>query len=184
MSMAKLMVALTEPVDARVMATQDQMSTALKQLWQSGVSYESISVTQLCRLAHVARQTFYRRYDSMDEIFGVDTARMFNSLMTNIDENNDSLQHMAHWVVEVVYQYQDLFAEVTWSHNELIMVQTMTGGVLRVFSIRDVKPAHQAIFAEMVARDLLGFGQTVVRYPHLPKKDAEQMVTAFLPRLG
>lgn len=179
-----LLEMLHEPVDPRLLKTQDEMSAAIRKLWKSGAVFDTITVAKLCQTAGVSRQTFYRRYGSVAEVVSVDTVRMLGSMLQEVESDHTSVFAMEPKIAVMVHGHADLFAEVKWSHSEEAVVNTMTGGILRLFYLQGVTVEHKAIIAEMMARNTLSLGQTLAKYPGLSLQETEKVVKLLMPSVS
>lgn len=171
-------------VDQRLQHTQDQLYAALLANFEAGTPFDAVSVTQLCRQAHVARQTFYRHYGSVGEIVEVMSVRRLYQFLEQLTKLTDIKTEGQRRAVAALVANKQTLQLIFWSRTTETVVQYLTGEILRVLSEQENEAPHQPMLAEMYARNLLNFGQLMLKFPQLSFGELQPLFQKTVPSLA
>ncbi|MFD1442063.1 hypothetical protein [Lacticaseibacillus hegangensis] len=176
MSKVHIPVAYYQAPDKRLQATQDKLFAALKQHFEAGEAFASISVSALCQTAKIARQTYYQHYDSIGEIIEVTVARVINSALQKADQALDPSDEGAPLTVDLLLAHRDLIAMVRWAHAGDLIVAYLSREIRRVSSIEGTNIPMKGVMIDLLARMYLAFADVVNEHPELSRS---QLITIF-----
>ncbi|AMV59760.1 hypothetical protein ADU72_0178 [Pediococcus damnosus] len=181
MNTIKMQLAHDNHIDQRLQATQDSLFAVLKKDYLANQQFSTIRVGTLCQDAKVARQTYYRHYGSIGEIIEVSCVRMINQFLQKIDRTPNSTRISAQLIVEALSNHQTLLKMMFWSSEQEMVVQLITGDILRVYSFEDIHESHKPFIAELMARSVLSFAQVLIKYPQTNKADLIRIYKRMVP---
>ena len=132
MSKVHIPVAHYQPPDKRLQATQNRLFAALKQHFEAGEAFRTISVSALCHTAKLARQTYYQHYDSIGEIIEVTVARVINQSLQKADQVLDHSTEGAGIIVDLLLANRELIDMV---NAEGLIIAYLSREIRRVSAI-------------------------------------------------
>lgn len=181
MNTIKMQLAHDKHADKRLQATQNSLFTALENYFSANQGFATIRVGNLCKDAKIARQTFYRHYGSIGEIIEVSCVRMINQFLQQIDRTPNSTRISAQLIVNTLLEHQILLEMMFWSNEEEMIIQLMTGDILRVYSFEDIRETHKPFIAELMARSVISFARVFIKYPGTNKPDLIKIYKRMVP---
>ncbi len=140
-----------KPKDVRVRRTRAWLYEALLILSRE-MEYKKITVSALTKKAGVARQTFYRNYDSIDDILIEKDMELFENLMFEMEEP-ETLEEVVRTALKVILEQKEF----------VILIQ-------------------RAGLEEAVFRTSVGNAGSVIKklYPDMPETDLTQVAEFML----
>lgn len=96
-------------VDIRIIKTKDRLKEALFKLLKSK-SIDKISISEICALASVNRNTFYTHYSSLKELLEEIESNLLESVLSNLDFTNTtrSITEMMYKILECVKENKEM----------------------------------------------------------------------------
>lgn len=181
MNTVKMQLAHDQHIDQRLQATQDKLVATLEQYFVTQQNFNTIRVSNLCRDANVARQTFYRHYGSIGEIIEVSCVRMINQFLQRIDRTPNSGRISVQLVVDALVDHRMLLQMMFWSDEEEMIIKLITGDLLRVSGFQDISQIHKPFIAEMMARSIVSFARVMLKNQNVDKAGLIHIYTRMVP---
>jgi len=167
MSEIRLPIAYYQAPDKRLQATQDKLFKGLQHLFENDIMFEDISVSKLCQTAGIARQTFYRHYDSMALIIEINLSRVVNQFLQQVDAQGNHLPDSAPLTIKILRQNQTLIRMLEWAQLTETAIDYLVNDMARVDYIRDLTNWNQPFVDEMFARAVVSFAQVMTKHSDL-----------------
>ena len=98
-------------------------------------TYEEITITQLCQYADIARTTFYRHFESKDDVVELYLHQISKDLFSDYPKPRDMHQVILDYY-QVVMNYQDLLFFISKNHLDYLLKKSICS-ILCNFSIKD-----------------------------------------------
>lgn len=102
---------MSNKVDVRIIKTKDRLKVALFKLLKVK-SLDKISISEICTLASVNRNTFYAHYSSLKELLDEIESNLLEAVLStlNLKENqsNKSITDFMHKILECVKQNKEM----------------------------------------------------------------------------
>ncbi|WP_390405535.1 hypothetical protein [Lacticaseibacillus jixiensis] len=181
MSKIHIPVAYYKAPDKRLQATQDKLFAALKQHFEAGEPFAAISVSTLCQTAKVARQTYYRHYDSRGEIIEVAIARLINRFLQQADQTFRQSEQAAPLTVDLLLAHRQLIKMMRWAHVQAQAVAYLSQDMRRVSSIEGTDVATQDFMIDLLARMHISFAEVLSDHLELSRAELIAIYRQMMP---
>lgn len=181
MSKVHIPVAYYQPPDKRLQATQDKLFAALKQHFEAGEAFRTISVSALCHTAKLARQTYYQHYDSIGEIIEVTVSRVINQSLQKADQVLDPSTEGAGMTVDLLLANRELIDMVRWANAEDLIIAYLSREIRRVSAIEGRDMPLKGVMIDLLARMYLGFADVLSQHPELSRDQLMMIFQKMMP---
>ncbi|MTV83212.1 TetR/AcrR family transcriptional regulator [Secundilactobacillus folii] len=181
MSRVKLQAAYYHQPDKRLRQTQDKLMAAMRQSFRDGQQFDTVRVTEICKSAHLARQTFYRHYSTLGEIIELDMAWIINDFLKQTDQKVDSTHYAPRLMVKLMEQHQTSFAMVFWAHEETAVIDYLVRDMRRVNAIRSTNSPVTVAAIRLYAHMLIDFARLMLDNPQLDREDFIGIYQRLMP---
>ncbi|KRM71685.1 TetR/AcrR family transcriptional regulator [Lacticaseibacillus brantae] len=176
-----IQLAQDQQPDKRLQVTQDKLFAALEQIFATGTTFQTVTVSQLCQRAGLARQTYYRHYDQVVEILEVQFSRLVNQFLTNVDQTPLSQIDAAPLVVKQLQANQTLLQMIQWADAEESTIMVLVNDMTRVAFINEYRSELRAFVNEVIARSVFSFSRVMLKNPAIDTADLVRLYALMIP---
>lgn len=182
--MAKIQLAGGLHIDARSRQSQVKMYTALVRLMNAGAAFDALKIGAFCREAGVARATFYRHHQDLQDVLAVELLRQINAFEHRVDRSAiRDYQSGSQLIVNALLKARELFHLLSWAHADARALPLIVGAVQRVLILRDYPETDRSFISQWLGAALLAFGHQLAAAPTMPAKQALHLYRLLIPDL-
>lgn len=137
-------------------------------------SINDISISELCDIAGVGRASFYRNFESKEDIVRVYINNLFSEWINTYEQSDDT---PISELINLLFSHFEKYRDFYWLLNEQKLTYLLKDIIIRIVGLKPELSKTEAYTKAFVAYSL--YGWTEVWFQRGMKESAEEMAGLF-----